>query len=304
MRRFLHPQDIRRRSSLLDGGQGVHRAAPRERKEQYVLVISVIDGLSRPRRPQLLLPYPPSLPVNGPSSTVECFIEGSRSRTGKLLPPKLGILKNVLEFVESDPGETRDVWLCPISLQYDTVIEADTYFHELLGSPKEKETCVLRFPSHAFPHTNAFPSPSLYSPPLLTLPLASDLSSPFSPLASLSLPPPSVPRHSLSGLLSNSRIIQLQLGRIDVRFQKPFSLRGWLQDQRSRREQPSNASSVRVPKSDQATVLRALGYEVLAQINDASVIPPVALVGTVLLTIRGRGVRFLSLFVPPFNIPS
>mgnify|MGYP003873332669 CR=1 FL=1 len=53
------------------------------------------------------------------SGTVECFIEGSRSRTGKLLPPKLGILKYVLEALEQ--GRTDDVWICPISLQYDKV---------------------------------------------------------------------------------------------------------------------------------------------------------------------------------------
>jgi len=98
------------------------------------------------------------------SPAVECFIEGTRSRTGKLLPPKLGILKNVLEALEQ--GRTEDVWICPISLQYDKVrpplataraltrpergaeslllvaqvIERESYVNELLGNPKEKET--------------------------------------------------------------------------------------------------------------------------------------------------------------------
>lgn len=40
-------------------------------------------------------------------SAVECFIEGSRSRTGKLLPPKLGILKYVVEALQN--GRTEDV---------------------------------------------------------------------------------------------------------------------------------------------------------------------------------------------------
>ncbi|BGP40730.1 hypothetical protein JCM10450v2_004726 [Rhodotorula kratochvilovae] len=183
---------------------------------------------------------------------IECFIEGSRSRTGKLLPPKLGILKYVLEALEN--GRTDDVWICPISLQYDKVIETESYVNELLGNPKEKET--------------------------------------------------------LAGLLLNTRVIQLELGRIDVRFQKPFSLRGWLDDQRKRRTEPSATPRVREPKQDQATLLRALGYEVLAGINDCacallpplplidlfltyttySIIMPTGLVGTVMLTIRGRGV--------------
>ncbi|CAG8665972.1 18965_t:CDS:10 [Gigaspora margarita] len=69
---------------------------------------------------------------------LECFIEGTRSRTGKLLPPKLGILKIVLECILS--GRTKDCWIVPVSLQYDKVIETETYVHELLGNPKEKET--------------------------------------------------------------------------------------------------------------------------------------------------------------------
>ncbi|GAA5971080.1 hypothetical protein JCM11641_004135 [Rhodosporidiobolus odoratus] len=161
---------------------------------------------------------------------IECFVEGSRSRTGKLLPPKLGILKYVLEALEN--GRTDDVWICPVSLQYDKVIETETYVNELLGNPKEKE--------------------------------------------------------SLSGLLSSSRLFQLQLGRIDVRFQKPFSLRGWLDEQTARRS--TGANRVWQPKSDQATLLKALGYEVLSGINDCAIIMPTGLVGTVLLTSRGRGV--------------
>ncbi|GAA6017937.1 hypothetical protein JCM10207_002712 [Rhodosporidiobolus poonsookiae] len=163
---------------------------------------------------------------------IECFIEGSRSRTGKLLPPKLGILKYVLEALEA--GRTDDVWICPISLQYDKVIETESYINELLGNPKEKET--------------------------------------------------------LSGLLLNTRVIQLQLGRIDVRFQQPFSLRGWLDEQKKRRTSSTATGGVRKPKSDQATLLRALGYEVLSGINDCAIIMPTGLVGTVMLTIRGRGV--------------
>lgn len=76
------------------------------------------------------------------------------------MPPKLGILKYVLDAL--DRGRTEDVWICPISLQYDKVrrplplrsarraelirtlrsqvIETESYVNELLGNPKEKET--------------------------------------------------------------------------------------------------------------------------------------------------------------------
>ncbi|CAG8509781.1 6104_t:CDS:10, partial [Scutellospora calospora] len=110
---------------------------------------------------------------------VECFIEGTRSRTGKLLPPKLGILKIILDCILS--GRAKDCWIVPVSLQYDKVIETETYVNELLGTPKERET--------------------------------------------------------LWGVVTNTRLLQLKWGRIDV-----------------------------------------------------SVVMPTALVGTVILTLRGRGV--------------
>lgn len=42
--------------------------------------------------------------------------------------------------------------------------------------------------------------------------------------------------------------------------------------------------------SERGRILRTLGYRVLSEINDVSVMMPTALVGTVLLTLRGRGV--------------
>lgn len=42
--------------------------------------------------------------------------------------------------------------------------------------------------------------------------------------------------------------------------------------------------------TEKGQILRTLGYKVLSQINNVSVMMPTALVGTVLLTLRGRGV--------------
>ena len=53
----------------------------------------------------------------------ECFIEGGRSRTGKLLPPKFGILSFLLDSVLS--GRVEDAIVCPVSTQYDKVIETE-----------------------------------------------------------------------------------------------------------------------------------------------------------------------------------
>ena len=55
-----------------------------------------------------------------------CFIEGSRSRTGKLLSPKFGILNFLLDSVLS--GRINDAIICPVSTQYDKVIETEYVF--------------------------------------------------------------------------------------------------------------------------------------------------------------------------------
>ncbi|KAJ1506602.1 hypothetical protein HMI54_004924, partial [Coelomomyces lativittatus] len=48
---------------------------------------------------------------------IEAFIEGTRSRTGKLLPPRFGILKIILDAVLE--GRVNDVMLVPLSIGYD-----------------------------------------------------------------------------------------------------------------------------------------------------------------------------------------
>ncbi|XP_064411955.1 dihydroxyacetone phosphate acyltransferase isoform X1 [Latimeria chalumnae] len=69
---------------------------------------------------------------------VEFFVEGTRSRTCKSLTPKLGLLNIVMEpFLK---GEVFDIYLVPISISYDRILEESLYSHELLGVPKPKES--------------------------------------------------------------------------------------------------------------------------------------------------------------------
>ncbi|KAF2009907.1 glycerol-3-phosphate acyltransferas-like protein [Aaosphaeria arxii CBS 175.79] len=160
---------------------------------------------------------------------LECFIEGGRSRTGKLLPPKFGILSYMLDSVAS--GRVDDAIICPVSTQYDKVIEVDSYISELLGQPKPKE--------------------------------------------------------NLMDFLSASSVLSLKLGRVDVRFHEPWSLRSFITDQRDRFNQLPQKLDL---KDERLRILRTMGYKVLSEINDVSVVMPTALVGTILLTLRGRGV--------------
>ena len=71
---------------------------------------------------------------------IEFFIEGGRSRTGRVLRPKLGILTMVIRAWES--GASDDIWLAPISINYEKVIEEKSYIRELEGAAKQKESAA------------------------------------------------------------------------------------------------------------------------------------------------------------------
>jgi glycerol-3-phosphate O-acyltransferase len=65
-------------------------------------------------------------------------IEGTRSRTGKLSPPKLGLLNWVVESCERE--KARKVLLVPVSIAFDRIAEIDDYVSIQSGLPKRKES--------------------------------------------------------------------------------------------------------------------------------------------------------------------
>jgi glycerol-3-phosphate O-acyltransferase len=69
--------------------------------------------------------------------SVEQFIEGGRSRTGKLLLPKLGLLSMLLTAQRN--GACRDLIIVPVSIGYDRVLEEKSYLEEIGGSQKKPE---------------------------------------------------------------------------------------------------------------------------------------------------------------------
>jgi len=69
---------------------------------------------------------------------IEQFIEGGRSRTGKLLMPKLGLLSILLNAYKN--GACEDMIIVPIYIGYDRVLEEQSYLQELEGGKKEPET--------------------------------------------------------------------------------------------------------------------------------------------------------------------
>lgn len=70
--------------------------------------------------------------------TLEFFIEGGRSRTGKILTPKLGMLGGIVRaFLQ---GARRDLYLVPVSIHYGRIAEESAYDAELSGQKKQKES--------------------------------------------------------------------------------------------------------------------------------------------------------------------
>lgn len=70
--------------------------------------------------------------------TIEFFIEGTRSRTGKVVSPKMGMLKYLIEAV--DEGYNKDLVFVPITVNYDRVLEENSYLKEIKGKEKKKES--------------------------------------------------------------------------------------------------------------------------------------------------------------------
>lgn len=68
---------------------------------------------------------------------IELFIEGGRSRTGKLLPPKFGLLSMLVDACLALKGRT--VSFVPISVGYELIVEQQSYVEELAGGDKQKE---------------------------------------------------------------------------------------------------------------------------------------------------------------------
>ncbi|GAC1331271.1 MAG: glycerol-3-phosphate 1-O-acyltransferase PlsB [Steroidobacteraceae bacterium] len=72
--------------------------------------------------------------------SLEYFIEGGRSRTGRLLAPRTGMLAMTVRAYLRDPK--RRVVFMPVYFGYERILEGRTYIGELSGQAKQKESVV------------------------------------------------------------------------------------------------------------------------------------------------------------------
>jgi glycerol-3-phosphate O-acyltransferase len=68
---------------------------------------------------------------------LEWYLEGGRSRTGKLRPPRYGLLTYLAEAIER--GYAQDACLVPVSITYDQLAEASAMAAEQSGGAKKAE---------------------------------------------------------------------------------------------------------------------------------------------------------------------
>ncbi|XP_061721259.1 dihydroxyacetone phosphate acyltransferase [Cydia pomonella] len=71
-------------------------------------------------------------------SPIEFFLEGTRSRSNKSLPPKYGMLS--MSLVPWFAREVSDITIVPINISYDRLMEHGLFAYEHLGVPKPKES--------------------------------------------------------------------------------------------------------------------------------------------------------------------
>ncbi len=73
-------------------------------------------------------------------SPAEYFIEGGRSRTGRLLPPRTGLLNMTIAIHAR--GVPRPIVFVPVNIGYEKLIEATSYLDELRGARKRRESIL------------------------------------------------------------------------------------------------------------------------------------------------------------------
>ena len=71
---------------------------------------------------------------------LEYFVEGGRSRTGRLLKPKLGMLSMTVEaWIKT---QKKPIAFIPVYIGYEKLIEGNAYIGELYGEKKKKESLL------------------------------------------------------------------------------------------------------------------------------------------------------------------
>lgn len=181
----------------------------------------------------------------------EVFIEGTRSRDGKLLLPKYGILKTLVSIYlkqrNKEGNKSFDLLMQPVSITYERIFEADGYLDELIGKDKKQESFV-----------------SILSNGLSNLMYGVDREDKNH-------------KRLKDGFIDNyNRTLH---GKIFVKLADRFTLSSYVEDGSNR-----VGSEDGVLISEEDVNLKKLGFKILHAINSAAYLPQIAIVGITIQT--------------------
>ncbi|KNC80386.1 hypothetical protein SARC_07253 [Sphaeroforma arctica JP610] len=226
--------------------------------------------------------------------SLEMFIEGGRSRNGKVLMPKTGALQSVIGAVmESE----LDVMIVPIALSFDRIVETQSHLNELSGKPKQAEQLFFSLFSissvmtSAATQSNTYGSVDLrFAEPISIRKFINEGEGKLPPLTKGAdiynnmVDPEARGYHSVtppsSDEGSKDNKVTLQQTKRSLRNQKSLVTEKW-----------PYLSYEGEHDTDKAKYLAfRLGYRVLYECNDVSVVLPASLLATVLLSQHQRGI--------------
>ena len=80
-------------------------------------------------------------------ANLEWYFEGGRTRTGKLRPPRMGVLRYLVDAFRANGDDSDDTYLVPVSIVYDQQHEVSALSREESGGTKAPEslTWLYRF---------------------------------------------------------------------------------------------------------------------------------------------------------------
>ncbi|EGG23421.1 hypothetical protein DFA_05553 [Cavenderia fasciculata] len=211
---------------------------------------------------------------------VEFFIEGKRSRTGKSLHPKLGLLAMVANpYFE---GRVQDVQVAPIGISYEKVLEGELYSNEMMGENKTKESLNGLFRATKILQMNWGRINVVFAPPISMKAYAEDMTASVSASRRLN-PPPTVPApsaHANPATASPAPTTPANISEGD--FEQISSTHG-------NTRAPGSIFDPYNNTDDRRMLIQDLGYRIVNDLNKSAIITTTATVATILLTFR-RGI--------------
>jgi len=155
---------------------------------------------------------------------LEFFIEGGRSRTGKMVMPKYGLLSMIIQACKEVVCE--DLAVIPVFIGYDKVMEEKSYLEELGGAPKQKERASV--------------------------------------------------------VIKSRKLLKKRYGSVYINIGKPMLIKSYL----ASHEKSFDEMTI----EERQSLYRKIGYDIVSEISEVSVVTPFSVIALCLLSHYKRGI--------------